>query len=60
MVGGRNFVHRTPLTSVRVQLPQSLGAGSLDIVHGANVIQTTTGHQVTRRGEGNTHHPSRF
>lgn len=48
------------LTGVRVQLPQGLWAGSLHIVHCAEVVQTTTGHQVTRRGEGNAHHPSRF
>lgn len=47
-------------TGVCVQLPQGLGAGSLDIVHSANVIQPTTGHQVSRWGEGNAHHPSRF
>lgn len=44
-------------TCVRVQLPEGLGAGSLDVVDCADVVQTTAGHQVTRGGEGNAHHP---
>lgn len=43
-----------------IQLPEGLGAGGLDVVHCANVIQTTAGHQVTRGGEGDAHHPGRL
>lgn len=40
-----------------IQLPEGFRAGGLDVVHCANVIQTTAGHQVTRGGEGDAHHP---
>lgn len=43
-----------------VQLPEGLGAGGLDVVDGADVIQTTAGHQVAGGGEGDAHHPGRL
>lgn len=45
------------LTCVCVQLPERLGAGSLDVVHCADVVQPTARHQVARGGESNAHHP---
>ena len=45
------------LTCVCVQLPEGFGAGGLDVVHRAHVVQTAAGHQVTGGGEGDAHHP---
>lgn len=50
----------TTRTCVCIQLPEGLGAGSLDVVDRADVIQTPAGHQVTGGGEGNAHHPGRL
>lgn len=55
--GQTKSVVSSALTCVCVQLPEGLGTGSLDVVHCADVIQPTAGHQVTRGGESNAHHP---
>lgn len=47
-------------TCVCVQLPEGLGAGGLDVVDRADVVQTPAGHQVTGGGKGNAHHPGRL
>ena len=48
------------LTCVRIQLPEGLGAGGLDVVDRADVVQAAAGHQVAGGGKGDAHHPGRL